>query len=203
MRRDQHEPVGFVDRLADGLRVLYRPIQPDDKQRIIDGIARLSPRSRYLRFFSPLSRPSHDMLKVWTEVDQHRHLAWCAVEGDDPAQPGVGIARLVRQDHDATAAELAIAVVDDHQHQGVGSTLLTILALKADRVGIRTIVAYMLAQNEAALRWFRHLGAGVTFKGDCYEGRVSVSDLLQPSASAGPAMQRFANLAHLVRARLA
>ncbi|MCC7409379.1 MAG: GNAT family N-acetyltransferase [Phycisphaeraceae bacterium] len=203
MGHNPDEPAGFVDRLANGLRVLYRPIRPDDKQRIVDGIARLSPQSRYLRFFSPLTTPSPDMLKAWTEVDQQRHLAWCAVEADDPAQPGVGIARLVRQDQDPSAAELAIAVVDGCQHRGVGSTLLAILALKAERADIRTIVAYMLAQNEAALRWFRRLGAAVTFKGDCYEGRVRVSDLLQPPVSAGVGLQTFANLAHLVRARLA
>ena len=35
--------------LADGARILLRPVHPSDSERVAEGFARLSPESRYLR----------------------------------------------------------------------------------------------------------------------------------------------------------
>lgn len=72
-----------VATLRDGTRVLLRPIQPDDAWRLSEGLARLSPRSRYLRF--------------------HRDLD----------APGFGVARYVRLADEPTVAEAAVTVLDD------------------------------------------------------------------------------------------
>ena len=60
-------------------------------------------------------------LSYLTEVDHHDHEALVAV--DPETNEGVGVARFVRSAEDPAVAELAVAVADDWQGQGVGSLL--------------------------------------------------------------------------------
>jgi hypothetical protein len=76
--------------LLDGTRVLIRPVVPDEKQRFVDGFARLSPESRYRWFMSPVDELSPEMLAQFTEVDYVDHFAYVALLADEPGQPGVG-----------------------------------------------------------------------------------------------------------------
>jgi hypothetical protein len=43
--------------LRSGEQVLIRPIRPDDEQRLLDAFERMSPESRYRRFFTATPRP--------------------------------------------------------------------------------------------------------------------------------------------------
>ena len=45
----------MVVELADGAAIEIRPIPPADKPALVAGFDRLSPESRYRRFFSPLN----------------------------------------------------------------------------------------------------------------------------------------------------
>jgi GNAT superfamily N-acetyltransferase len=109
--------------------LVIRPITPHDKQALIDGFERLSETSRYRRFLSPHGRLSDAELRYFTEVDHHHHEALVAI--DPRTQQGVGIGRYIRSKQDPTAAELAIAVVDEWQRMGVGTRLATALADRA------------------------------------------------------------------------
>ena len=65
---------------------------PDDKDAIAAGFERLSPESRYRRFFAPLQRLTARDLEYLTEVDHHDHeavIGFDAATGDP-----VGVARL-------------------------------------------------------------------------------------------------------------
>jgi hypothetical protein len=42
--------------LDDGSPVLIRPIAPDDREALAAGFERLSPESRYRRFFAPVHK---------------------------------------------------------------------------------------------------------------------------------------------------
>jgi hypothetical protein len=43
-----------ITTLRDGSRVAIRPIEPDDREMLAEGFGRLSPESRYRRFFTPM-----------------------------------------------------------------------------------------------------------------------------------------------------
>jgi GNAT superfamily N-acetyltransferase len=133
--------------LRDGTRVLVRPIVPDDKQALVEGMRRLSPESRYLRFMSPVAQLSDAQLAYLTEVDYHEHFAYVAFAVDDPEQPGIAVARYVRLPDDPTIAEPAVAVVDEYHRRGLGSLLLILLAARAAAAGVTSFRAYVLIDN--------------------------------------------------------
>jgi GNAT superfamily N-acetyltransferase len=140
--------------LRDGSSILIRPIEPDDKAAIVSGFEKLSPESRYRRFFSPLQRLSARDLVFLTEVDHHDHEALIAQnEHHEP----LGVARYVRET-DPHKAEVAVAVVDDWQGRGVATALLTHLADRARHEGVRVFTATILADNRDALGLMEALG---------------------------------------------
>jgi RimJ/RimL family protein N-acetyltransferase len=145
--------------LRDGTRVLVRPILPEDKDRLRRGLALLSPRSRYLRFHSPVTAITDQQLRYLTEVDYRDHMAWVAIDRDRPADPGMGVARYVRLPDEPAVAEAAITVADDYQGRGLGSVLLRVLGRSATEQGIRTFRSYVLDENVAMRRIFDRLGA--------------------------------------------
>jgi ribosomal protein S18 acetylase RimI-like enzyme len=154
--------VGSVEErvtLRDGTKALLRPIEPDDKWRLAEGLKQLSPRSRYLRFHTDLDEFTDEQLVYLTEVDHHDHEAWVALDPEDLDAPGFGVARYVRLDEDPTVAEAAVTVLDEFQGRGVGTTLLRVLATSAIENGVRTLRNYVLAENEEILEVFDLLGA--------------------------------------------
>jgi GNAT superfamily N-acetyltransferase len=136
--------------------VEIRPIGPDDKDELQRGFERLSEQSRYRRFLSPRGPLTDSELRYFTEVDHHDHEALVAV--DPVSGEGVGVARFVRSDEDRSAAEFAIAVIDDWHRRGVGSRLLAALAERAREEQITSFTALALADNEAMLNLLPELG---------------------------------------------
>lgn len=152
--------VAFDATLRDGRRVRVRPISPADRRGLAAGLARMSPRSRYLRFHRVLEGLSDAELRYLTEVDMRDHFAWVALSLDEPGEPGIAVIRYVRDAADPHQAEMAIAVVDDFQGVGLGSLLVETLRVSAMLNGIERLVAVVLPENEVALRLFRGAGAG-------------------------------------------
>ncbi|QBQ61359.1 bifunctional GNAT family N-acetyltransferase/acetate--CoA ligase family protein [Saccharomonospora xinjiangensis] len=142
--------------LVDGRTVHVRPIVPTDADRIVALHARLSERTRYLRYFGAYPRiPARD-LKRFTTVDHHDRVAFVALLGDDI----VAVGRYERLDRDS--AEVAFVVDDAHQGRGLGSILLEHLAAAASECGLRRFVAEVLAENTAMTRVFRDAGYQVS-----------------------------------------
>ncbi len=134
--------------------MIIRPLEPGDRQLLVDGFERLSPESRYRRFFAQIPRLTERQLDYLTDVDQHDHVALIAI--DEATGEGIGVARFVRTG--PGVAEPAIVVVDDHQGRGVGSALLDRLVERAQEEGVTRFVAPVLAENVAAIRAFERLG---------------------------------------------
>jgi GNAT superfamily N-acetyltransferase len=143
--------------VADGLSVLVRPIEPGDKRRLADAFERLSPETRYRRFFAPLERLSQRDLRYLTEIDHRDHEALAAVNPENGAI--IGVARYVRS-ADPAEAEVAVVVGDPWQHKGVATALLERLVERARATGIDHFVALVMSENEEALETFRHLAPG-------------------------------------------
>lgn len=136
--------------------VLLRRIRPDDKDRLVAGLGRLSKRSVYQRFLAPKPRLTTSELRHLTEVDFIDHYALVAVLAQHP-EIVVGVGRWVREAEHPDQAEVAVVVADDLQGRGVGTTLGTALADAAVERGITRFTATMLPGNHAAHRLFARL----------------------------------------------
>ena len=73
--------------LADGRRICFRTVSPADEARLREGIARMSPRSRYLRFFTGGASPPDWIIERLLGADGVRHLAWGALDLTDVILP--------------------------------------------------------------------------------------------------------------------
>ncbi len=141
-------------RLRDGSSVVIRPLTPDDGELLRSGFERLSERSRYLRFQTPLTELRDEQLSYLTAIDHHDHEALVALDPDGGA--AVGVARFVRvSEH---VAECAIVVADEWQNRGLGGELLDRLVDRAHEEGVERFTALVLAQNTDALRLLERLG---------------------------------------------
>jgi GNAT superfamily N-acetyltransferase len=147
--------------LRDGTPALIRPIVAEDKDRLRDGFARLSPLSRYRRFMSPIDELTPDMLRHFTEVDYADHFAYVAILAEEPGQPGVGVARYIRLPEDPTVAEAAVTVVDEYQGRGLGTLLLEALGAVALQNGIVRFRGYALEDNRPMIDLMTQMGADV------------------------------------------
>ncbi|MCH7584511.1 MAG: GNAT family N-acetyltransferase [Acidobacteria bacterium] len=137
--------------LRDSTPVVIRPIVPEDRDRLRQGLERLSPRSRFLRFLGPISQLSEKELGYLTEIDYKDHFAWVALAQDEPGAPGIGVARYIRDRGDSDIAEAAVTVVDAYQGRGLGTVLIEVLADTAQENGIRRFRGYVSGENRLVL----------------------------------------------------
>ena len=149
--------------LKDGTGALLRPVIQEDKWRIAKGLAQMSPQSRYLRFFTSTAKLTEEQLRYFTEVDQEDHVAWIAVDPTAPQQDGLGIARFIRTTENPRVAEMAFTVIDDRQHNGLGTYLLGVLYLMAQARGVEVLRAIVLPENHRVTEWIRRLGGKSVF----------------------------------------
>lgn len=152
--------------LNDGSRVRLRPVVPEDKERLVQGLERLSPESRYRRFMSAVSRIPDRQLRYFTELDYVDHYAVGALALDEPGEPGVGVARYVRLADQPQVAEVAVTIVDDYQKSGLGSLLLQAAMAVALENGILEFQAEIMGDNHGAIRLVRRFGARIVRKGN-------------------------------------
>ena len=142
---------------SDGGVVHLRPIRPSDADALVAFHARLTPRTRYLRYFGPYPKiPPRDLIR-FTVVDHHDAVAFVGLLGDEI----VAVGRYVRLDQ-SSSAEVAFVVRDDHQSRGLGSILLEHLAAAARENGLRRFEAEVLAENQQMVRVFRDAGYQVS-----------------------------------------
>jgi RimJ/RimL family protein N-acetyltransferase len=161
--------------LRDGSTVLIRQVRGTDAPLLADGFARLSARSRQMRFLSNKKRLSEAELRYYTEVDHHDHEALGALSPADGR--GVGIARYIRDPSDPETAEIAVTIADDWQGRGLGTALLTRLSDRARQAGIGRFTATVSADNVAMTRVLWKMGAELTGRS---RGTVDYEVALQP-----------------------
>ena len=147
-------------RLDDGRRASVRPLRPSDRELYAEAVATLSPRSRYLRFASPLVRLSNGQIDQMTQVDGKRHVAYFATTPDESV--GVAVARYIVLAGSPRSAEAAIAVADAWQGNKLGVSLMCHLIEHARSAGLERLIAVTLAENAGAHRLARRAGFSVS-----------------------------------------
>ena len=145
--------------LRDDTPVLIRQIRPSDRDRLSEGLRRLSPDSRYQRFHAEINELTEEQLDYLTQVDHRDHEALVALDADRPEVPGIGVARFIREPNEREVAEAAITVADEYHGLGAGTLLLGALAARARTCRVRVFRNYVLADNQAMLDVFDNLGA--------------------------------------------
>lgn len=171
-----------VASLADGTRVLIRPIVPEDKERLAAGLEQLSPESRYLRFNYGVARLGEEELRYLTVLDYHDHFAWGAEAVDDPSSPGIGVARYIRQEPGSDRAEAAVVVADEYQGRGLGKLLLAKLVETAWEEGIRTFVAYVAPANSKVINLVGQAGGTPTHEDGMIVVEIPLAEIHAGSA---------------------
>ena len=174
-------------RLDDGTRVIFRPFQTGDRELLREGFERMSPESRYHRFFTPIEHLSEQQLDSLSDIDFVDRVAWLALLPDNKDFPGAGVARWVRATDDPEVAEAAVTVIDAYQRRGIGNALLRLLAQSAIERGIKQFRAFVLGENHAMLQLFESLGAETSsIEAGVIEMRIplpaNVDELLQTPA---------------------
>ena len=146
-------------RLADGTEISLRPLQPGDSGLLAASFDRLSARSRYRRFLSPIPHLTQSMLTFLTSVDGSNHRAWGAVVGEPAGPVGAGVVRWVRTKADPAVADMAVTVIDDYQGRGLGGLLVDVAVLDAFAFGVERFEGLVLSENTASRRMLARGGA--------------------------------------------
>lgn len=173
---------GVVLACRGGGRIRVRPIRGSDRAALIESFAGLSPESRYRRFFTRMNELPERWADRLTSLDHSLHRAWVVFDADAESagaeERGIAVARLISQPDHPDSAELAMAVVDDHQGRGIGRALMELLLSTAAVNGISVIRADTMRENKAMIRLLRSNGAVAV--GGRSDGDVVSHDLVVP-----------------------
>ena len=95
------------DVLPDGMRVLMRPLRPEDAALYPDFIAHVTTDDGRLRFFAPIRQLSDQRIAELTQLDYTRAMAFIAI--DEATVKMLGVVRL-HLDDDRKGGEFAVIV---------------------------------------------------------------------------------------------
>jgi RimJ/RimL family protein N-acetyltransferase len=145
-----------IEVLPNGQRVEIRALTPADREDMLAAVGRTSTQSIYRRFFNARRHFSETEISFFLNPDFVRHVALVAVaeEGGTPVIAGGGRYVVINPGQ----AEVAFAVVDQFQGQGIATVLLRHLSSIARKAGLREFVAEVLAENAPMLKVFEKSG---------------------------------------------
>ena len=143
--------------LRDGDSIHIRAIRPDDRERLLQHFSELSENSKYHRFFGIKRRLGDDEVERLTRLDFVSHVGLVATLRDGDHERFIGVARYVRGTEPARA-EVAFAILDEHQGRGIGTVLLEHLSGIARASGITEFEADVLGDNSRMLDVFAKSG---------------------------------------------
>ena len=159
-------------RLRDGSAALLSPLTAEDSGFVEEGLDHLSVESRFTRFGRGLSHLSHSELEYLTDVDQRDHVAWGAVVDGEVA----GVGRYIRVP-EIGCAEIAVTVIDEFQHRGLGTVLFEALAAIARADGVDAFCFVVVPDNRPVRRLLERLDVQLIGSESLLEGRLAVADL--------------------------
>jgi GNAT superfamily N-acetyltransferase len=149
-----------IETLRDGRRVEIRALRPEDRSGLEEAVGRSSTQSLRRRFFAVRRNFSESEAAFFLNVDFVSHVALVAVadEGGRPVIIGGG-RYIVGQ---PGQAEVAFALVDQYQGQGIGAALMRHLIALAREAGLKGLTAEVLPENAPMLQVFKKSGLPMT-----------------------------------------
>ncbi len=154
--------------LRNGAAAVVRAIRPDDRERLQNAFLALEPESVYLRYFSFKHELSEADLDRLCDPDFHERVVLVVTQLTDAGEIIVGSGGYVAHAaaDGARVAEVAFAVEEDVQGQGISGRLVEVLTGLARADGIARFEAEVLARNTPMLRVFERSGLPMTVSGD-------------------------------------
>ena len=149
-----------VEELRNGHRLAIRALRPDDRADLLTAVGRAGAESRFRRFFAVKRDFTEQEIAFFSNVDFFDHAALVAVAEEERRPVIVGGGRYIVVQ--PGKAEVAFAVVDQYQGQGIGAMLMHHLATIARSSGLRELVAEVLPDNTAMLKVFKNSGLGLS-----------------------------------------
>ncbi len=158
------------------LALLLRPVRISDEPLLKDFFYSLSDQSLFRRFMSARRDMPHERLQDWVVIDYTKEMVILATVSDGARELVVGVAEYYVEE-DGLTANVAFAVRDQYQNQGVGTVLLQNLSQIARKQGLIGLTAEVLRENEPMMRVFEKMKCPIQteLKGTCYELKVSLA----------------------------
>ena len=150
-----HELDGDVT-LANSEHIHIRALHRGETDAIHDLYAHLSPRSRYLRFFSMVPRLPDPVVRLLACVDYRRRLSIVAEHDNGNGADIVGLGTFGAVDDGNV--ELGLVVRDDWQGRGLGTALAIRVLDAAEARGFHRFIAHLQTGNPAIRRIVGHVG---------------------------------------------
>src|SRR5262249_52898463 len=111
----------------------------------------------FRRFLGAKHHFTEQEISYFVNVDFVDHVALVALANEDGRSVVIGGGRYIVLPR-TTRAELAFAVVDQYQGQGIGAAMMRHLVIFARNAGLEELVADVLASNTTMLRVFEKSG---------------------------------------------
>ncbi|WP_114948139.1 GNAT family N-acetyltransferase [Microvirga calopogonii] len=155
----QAKDYSATETLRSGLAIEIRALRPEDRAGLLAAVGRTSDQSLYRRFFAFKRSFTDQEIDFYLNVDFAGHVALVALLDEEGRPVIVGGCRYIVVQ--PGQAEVAFAVDDAHQGQGVGTALMRHLAAIARSGGLKELIADVLPGNTAMLKIFRASGLGI------------------------------------------
>ncbi|MGH8665440.1 MAG: GNAT family N-acetyltransferase, partial [Burkholderiales bacterium] len=166
-----------------GRSLLLRPIRPEDTERHLGFLRKLSPEDIRMRVFHTRRYIAPSELARLTQIDYEREMAFVAVAADDAGAPEtLGVVRAVTDPENARA-EFGILVRSDLKGQGLGSILFDKIIRYCRERGTQWLVGDVLLENTGMLAMARRNGFTIDRSPEPSAVRVTLD--LQAQANAG------------------
>ncbi len=137
-----------------GVKVLFRPIKPDDEPLMKTLFYDFSRESIYRRYFTHVKSMPHSKLQKYINIDYQSALSIVGVVGGFENERIIAEGRYLVDDS-TQFAEVAFIVDESYQRLGISSFMLSYLAEIAEDWGVKGFTAYVMKENIAMLNVFK------------------------------------------------
>ena len=141
----------------DGVKVIIRPIKPEDADLEVEFVRKLSPETKYYRFMNTMRELPPAMVARLTQIDYDREMAFVATTEEDGVEVELGVCRYA-VNPDGESCEFAVVVADNWQHRGLARKLMGVLIETAKNRGLHYMNGVFLSNNERMLKFVQGLG---------------------------------------------
>ena len=143
-------------KLPNHRRVWVRPLRRCEGGVVRDLYDHLSPRTRYLRFFSPMPALPDSVVRLLTCVDYRQRLALVVELETADGTEAVALGSFAAIDEHRV--EVGLVVRDEWQRQGIGVALARRVLVAAQARGFDRFVAHTLWDNQVLRKVLNHVG---------------------------------------------